>query len=137
MNNDGFVERVGELEGATEGGELEVEGCGAKAIEPAFTDSDEVRIVAILVDDAFERGDTVGGEVPGMELDAIVLLLCVGFCEVGGYDNTHLLGGCREDGTRSAGSVGVNVGEGKAHRLMPRRLLIVGDFMALVSFGLC
>ena len=66
MDDDGLAEGAGELEGAAEGGELEVEGCGAKAIEPAFTDSDEVRIVAILVDDAFERGDTVGGEVPGM-----------------------------------------------------------------------
>jgi hypothetical protein len=33
MDDDGLMERAGELEGATEGGELEVEGCGAKAID--------------------------------------------------------------------------------------------------------
>ena len=92
---------------------MQVEGCGTEPVETTFTDSDEVRIVAVLFHSTEECIDAAFGEMPGMELDAVVLTFVEWLITIGINDNTHPLGWNREDGSWTAGSVGVYVCKGE------------------------
>ena len=101
------------MERRAKGRELQFEGSGAEAIEPTFADGDEVRIIAVLFYSMEECVDAAFGEMPGMEFDAIVLTFVERLVVIGFYDDTHPLGWNREDGSWTAGSVGVYVGKGE------------------------
>ena len=113
VDDDGLLQGTGRTESGAEGFELQIDGRRAKSIKPAFADGNEVGVFVILIDDVQKIFDTTFGEMPGMQLDAVVLLLLGGLVAIGRNDKTHPLGGYREDGSRTAGSVGVYVGKGE------------------------
>ena len=113
VDDDRLAEGMCRTESSAEGFELQMDGCRAKSIKPAFADGDKVGVIAILLDDHPELGNATFMKVPGVELDTVVLLLIGRSAAVGSNDNTHPLGRYREDGPRSVGSVSVDVGKGE------------------------
>ena len=113
VDDDRLVQGMGRTESGAEGFELQMDGCRAKSVKPAFADGDKVGVIAILLDNHPEPGNATFIEVPGVELDTIVLLLLGRSGAVGSNDNTHPLGRYREDGPWTVGSVRVDVGKGK------------------------
>lgn len=91
---------------------MQVEGCGTEPVETTFADGDKVRIVAVLFYGTEECVDAAFGEMPGMKLDAVILLFVERLIAIGFNNNTHPLGWNREDRSWTAGSVGVDVGKG-------------------------
>lgn len=113
VDDDRLVQGMCRTESSAEGFELQMDGCRAKSIKPAFADGDKVGVIAILLDDHLELGNATFMKVPGVELDTVVLLLIGRSAAVGSNDNTHPLGRYREDGPRSVGNVRVDVGKGE------------------------
>lgn len=114
---------MGGAESGAEGIKLQMDGCRAKSIKPAFADGDKVRVIAILLDSYLEPGNATFMEVPGVELDTVVLLLLGRSGSVGSNDNIHPLGRYREDRPWLVWSVSVDVGKGE------QRVIALGSFV--------
>ena len=128
VDDDRLAEGMCRTESSAEGFELQMDGCRAKSIKPAFADGDKVGVIAILLDDHPKLGNATFMKVPGVELDTVVLLLIGRSAAVGSNDNTHPLGRYREDGPRSVGNVRVDVGKGE------QSIMFLKDFFSITNY---